>query len=359
MLIILVRFFKQNRYSLRGNYYFCVTNFYKTYIMKQYSTTLITITVVCVVVALFSCGRPTSKLGQVADVVEQGSTSSTPGPSERVFVPALAPAMMSEQEKMAFINEHYWDKFDFSDTLFIAEIDTARMVTAMAVYAQGYVPDSLIRESMSRLMAKASTSKRMFEYFLMLTEEVLHDPNSPMRDDERYIPVLEAAIASPLLDEYEKMPLVYDLQIALQNRIGEVANDFRYTLADGRRREMHNIEAEYLIIFISNPGCAMCGEVREQLLSSPQLNELTERGKLKVLVIYPDEDLEAWREHLGDYPQSWINAYDDVRSITKERLYDLRAIPALYLLDSQKRVMAKDCTDVAYIESLVMQAEQR
>ena len=43
----------------------------------------------------------------------------------------------------------------------------------------------------------------------------------------------------------------------------------------------------------------------------------------------------------------------------KEQLYDLKAIPALYLLDSEKRVMAKDCTDVTYIERLLMSAEQR
>ena len=192
----------------------------------------------------------------------------------------------------------------------------------------------------------------------MLAERVLHDPNSPFRNDERYIPVLENAIASPLLDEYEKMPLVYDLQIAMQNRIGRKANDFVYTLADGRRGNMHKIKAEYLLIFFSNPGCNMCGGVRDDILASPMLNELTERGKLKVLVLYPDQELDAWREHLGDYPSAWINSYDQAQSITKERTYDLRAIPALYLLDNQKQVMAKDCTDVSYIESLILQAEQ-
>ena len=83
------------------------------------------------------------------------------------------------------------------------------------------------------------------------------------------------------------------------------------------------------------------------------INELSERGDFKVLVIYPDKYLAAWREHLGDYPESWINAYDKDGVLTSERLYDLKAIPALYLLDSDKRVMAKDCTDVEYIEQLI------
>ncbi len=269
------------------------------------------------------------------------------------FIPALAPAMLPQEQKMEYMREHYWDKFDFADTTFVNQIDSTKMLTAFAVYATGYIPDSLAYKYMPRLMQRASTSKRMYTYFLMLAEGVLHDPNSPLRNDEKYIPVLESAVQSSWLDEYERMPYEYDLEIARQNRIGRTANDFTYTLASGRTATLHNIKADYTLIFISNPGCPMCREVKEQITSSPMLQELIERKELKVLVIYPDTDLEAWREHLQDYPASWINGYDADQRIEKERLYDLKAIPALYLLDKQKRVMAKDCTDVAYIEKLL------
>ena len=275
----------------------------------------------------------------------------------RKFIPALPPSTLNPEEHRAYMVEHYWDKFDFSDTLFIAEVDTSHMATAFAIYATGYVPDSLAHSAMSRLMQKASASRKMFDYFMTLSEMVLHDPNSPLRDDEKYIPVLEAAVASPLYDEYERMPYEYDLKVAMQNRVGRKANDFVYTLSSERSARMYNVKAEYLLIFISNPGCPMCRDIREQLMASPLLNELSERGKFKVLVIYPDKDLEAWREHLGDYPSSWINAYDKGGVITEQNLYDLKAIPALYLLNKDKVVMAKDCTDVEYIEHLISEAE--
>lgn len=327
--------------------------------MKRYCLLLLSVSFVMLGCCFMSCGcRQGGQATEAGADVVADSAEEQQSPAKRVFVPALAPSMMGQEEKILYMAEHYWDKFDFADTVFINEIEPQRMLTAMAVYARGYVPDSLAHRSMTALMQKASTSKRMFDYFLMLTEKVLHDPNSPLRDDERYIPVLEAAVASPLLDKYEKMPYEYDLNIALQNRIGREANDFRFTTADGRRHNMYKIRAEYLIIFISNPGCPMCRDVKEQLLASPRLNELTERGELKVLVLYPDTDLDAWREHLKDYPDAWISGYDDGQSITKENLYDLRAIPALYLLDSQKRVMAKDCTDVGHIETLILEAEQ-
>ncbi len=303
-------------------------------------------------VGLASCGTRGGSAAAGTDGKKSGYGQ------ERIFIPALVPSTLSPEDRAAYMNEHYWDRFDFADTLFIAEVDTVRMLTALAVYVSNYVPDSLAFGSMSRLMAKAGTSKRMFGYFMMLAEKVLHDPNSPMRDDELYIPVLEAAVGSDLLDEYEKIPYGYDLEIARQNRIGHEANDFVYTLASGRTGRMHDIESDYLLLFISNPGCPMCRYVREQIISSPMLNELAEHGRLKVLVIYPDEDLEAWHEHRDDYPDSWINAYDDGVVISKQRLYDLKAIPALYLLDAGKRVMAKDCTDVELVERLIASAEE-
>ena len=303
---------------------------------------------------LLACGGRTEKKSQeptAPSAKTQSASNSAKEPA--AFIPALPPALLSAEQKLEFMREHYWDKFDFSDTTFLSRIDSTKMLTAFAVYAGGYMQDSLAYRYMPRLMQRASTSKRMYTYFLMLAENVLHDPNSPLRSDEKYIPVLESAVQSQWLDEYERMPYEYDLEMARQNRVGRVANDFTYTLASGRTGRMHNIKANYTLIFISNPGCPMCGDVKEQIISSPMLQELAERKELKVLVIYPDADLEAWREHLEDYPASWINAYDADLRIDKERLYDLKAIPALYLLDKQKRVMAKDCTDVAYIEKLL------
>ena len=56
-------------------------------------------------------------------------------------------------------------------------------------------------------------------------------------------------------------------------------------------------------------------------------------------------------------PASWIKAYDKDWQISVERLYNLNAIPALYLLDNQKRVIVKDGTSVAQIENIIAYIE--
>mgnify|MGYP002559193529 CR=1 FL=1 len=94
-------------------------------------------------------------------------------------------------------------------------------------------------------------------------------------------------------------------------------------------------------------------QLREQISGSPMLSEMIERGRLKILALYPDEDLTEWRNYRDHIPATWINAYDAGCLVRENGTYDLTAIPSLYLLDSDKRVLVKDCTDVPYIEEVI------
>ena len=82
-----------------------------------------------------------------------------------------------------------------------------------------------------------------------------------------------------------------------------------------------------------------------------------ELGRVEVLNVYPDTDLNAWRDYLSELPTEWINSYDQGTILTNEHLYNLSAIPSLYLLDSTKRVLVKDGTDVAMIENIIAISE--
>lgn len=302
----------------------------------------------CMVLLAFMC----SCGGQVARNTKT-EPQSVPAPRTYRFRMVQPPAMATDEDKFAYMAEHYWDKFDFSDTVFISHADTAEMARAYAIYVANFVAPTE-QEPIRNLMQRASTSKKMFDYFVMLAEQVLHDPNSPVRNEELYIPVLEAQLNTPFYDEYERLAPEYDLQLARQNRIGHRANDFRYTLASDRSAMLYSIKADYVLIFINNPGCPMCKQIQTAIGESQLLNDMLAKGTLKVLAIYPDRDLDAWHEYAPTMPASWINSYDKGGVIEAERLYDLRAIPAMYLLDSRKTVLVRDSTSVAEVEQAII-----
>lgn len=277
------------------------------------------------------------------------TTAETPA----VFLPAIAPAALAPEERVEWLRWHYWDNFDFADTTFLARADTLQLFEAYARYVQLLFSAPTDGAPMDSLMRRAAVSRPMLDYFAMLADQVLGDPNSPLRNDEFYIPVLRAQLSSPWYDEYERLAPEYDLNLASQNRIGRPANDFRYTLASGATGMLYGLRAEYVLLFINNPGCPMCREIREAISASPMLTELIEHGRLRVLALYPDEELDEWRAYREQIPASWINAYDDGCVLREKGLYDLSAIPSLYLLDAQKRVLVKDATDVALVEEVI------
>lgn len=308
-------------------------------------------TIIAVALIFISCGQRRTKID---DTTEQTSTNTTELSFPNITIPEMVPA----EERASFLAEHFWDRFDFRDTTFCNKPDITEQAYANYLEVLRYVDLLSAQRSVSALLKSAEVDSTMFDYFAMLTDKYLYDPNSPFRNDELLIPALETMIASPLLDEAEKIRPQSQLNMALKNRIGQKATDFRYTLHDGSSGRMYSIDADYLIIFINNPDCPACKAIREQICASPMLSEMIERGVMKVLAIYPDEDITAWLNYRHNIPASWINSYDKQLRLRDDELYDLKAIPSLYLLDSEKRVMLKDCNLVPQIEEAIFYAEQ-
>lgn len=265
-----------------------------------------------------------------------------------------APAMLAGQERIDdFYARNWWRDLDYSDTTQVALTDTAYMVCLFADWARVLerVPDSVGVRSVEQVMDRASANKKTFEWFVMAAREVLADPNSQWRDDELYMPVLRVRIASPFTDEPTRERLRYRLDILSQNRIGHKANNIRYTLFDGFEGTLYGIKAEFTLVFINNPGCEMCRTVREEICASDLLSGYIASGRLKVLAIYPDQDLDEWLNYRSEMPKDWINGYDRECVMRTQGTYNLTAIPSLYLLDKDKTVLIKDAVSIPLIES--------
>jgi hypothetical protein len=81
------------------------------------------------------------------------------------------------------------------------------------------------------------------------------------------------------------------------------------------------------------------------LKGEPRISEMISGGTLAVLNIYIDEDLQGWKDYMSVYPEDWYNGFDPDFIIRNDELYNVRAIPSLYLLDKEKRVILKDAPE--------------
>ncbi len=287
-------------------------------------------------VALLFMILPSSCAGKKAAPVAQAKPEF-----KMIEVPA---SLTTIKERCEYVVLHYWDNFDFSDTTYIRypEVTEQAFADFLEVAQLPQTDYATACTAIESTLLKAEPDTVMLNYFLGLYEKYLYDANSPMRNEEYYIPVLEYTIASPAVPELEKIRPQFRLDMARKNRVGETASDFVYTTAAGVSAPLSKIKSEYVILYFNNPDCTACKEIKMMMNTSPVLTNLISSGRVKVLALYPDADLQIWKNHLSDFPSSWINGYDKERRIETEKIYDLKAIPTLYLLDKDKRIILKD-----------------
>lgn len=191
---------------------------------------------------------------------------------------------------------------------------------------------------------KKDTSSNVFEEFTKLVNKYLFDPNSPLRNEDFYGAYAEKMAVCPLLDEARKERYAREARLCALNKVGTKAADFRFSDKRGKIRRLYDIKADHIVLFFSNPGCKACLEIINAIKGSEYLSNAVKEGRLAVLNIYIDEDLDEWRSYMPIYPEEWYNGFDPDYVIRTDQLYNVRAIPSLYLLDADKKVMLKDAT---------------
>ncbi len=239
----------------------------------------------------------------------------------------------------------YWDKVDFMSPSILA--DTALIEQRFADFAAMLErADPGIRDyAVKRLLDRAAASESSYSRILEIAAHYLFDPASPMYSEEDYVPFLEYRLAhSGLGREPENVEaLEYNLGMARKNAPGSQAADFSFETPSGEMRSLSqpDSKAEILLIFYG-PDCELCTVAMSRLERDGNIAGAVARGELRVVMIYPGDDRQAWLRHAAGLPVGWEVGIDASRRIDGEELYWVRATPSAYLLSPSLTVLGKN-----------------
>lgn len=305
------------------------------------------------IITIFSCSS--SKNAQSDTAAEDSLKQVYTIVPDTFVLPDIPVEMTNPDARAVYLVMHYWNRFDFSNEKLTHRPEITEQAFVDYINILTYVPFDKTKESLANMLQKAEANDTVYQYFGTLFDKYFYNANSPFRNEEFYIPVLLELTKSNLLSDTEKSKYQFQLDMAMKNRVGQTAADFFYTLASGQSQKMSSIRSEYLVLMFSNPGCSTCMAVMDALTKSPPLTTAfsmnsPSRTMLTFLTVYPDADIDEWKSHLSQLPANWLHAYDKGMAITKQKLYDVKAIPTLYLLDKDKKVLLKD-TSIEAIEA--------
>jgi hypothetical protein len=268
--------------------------------------------------------------------------------------PAIPLVLTTPEQKTVFLVEHFWNNFNFRDTSQLAASKPPEQAFANFITYAGQVSPEQAAGGIKILMAQAEMNRKNTLLFLGLAEKYLYHPNSPMRNAQLYEIFLELACDSKVLDENYKYRFKKQYELALRNKPGQKASDFIYTLKNGSSASLLRTKSKLLLLYFFNPECHECKIARGKILQSAAIGQLEKKGVLRILSVYPDQELSAWTRNYAELPATWINGYDKGSVVQKKAIYDLKAIPTLYLLDENKTVLLRDAT-VENIEKYLQQ----
>jgi thiol-disulfide isomerase/thioredoxin len=277
---------------------------------------------------------------------------------------ALREPTIPDQEKNAakktdslfayhYYKAHYWDGVSFTDDRLIR---TPIFEPKLDKYYKDLVPpepDSINRE-VDKMLLESRTNKEMFKYLLVHFVQKYVNPEY-MGQDAVFVHLFEKYIntgqADFFTDKYRKY--VNDRAYSLMaNLIGQPAANLEMTDSLDKPLTLYSVDAPFIVICFWDPTCGHCQETVPKVDSIYQAKWKAEG--IKIYGVMVDGGKDNWVKFIKDHNlKDWINVYQtqaakDAESASNKpgfrQLYDVYQTPILYLLDRDKRIIAKKLT---------------
>jgi uncharacterized protein YbdZ (MbtH family) len=268
-------------------------------------------------------------------------------------IPKLANGRPDSTFAYRYYKEHYWDNISFTDDRLIR---TPIFEPKLDRYYKDLVspePDSINRE-IDHMLLFSRTNKDMFKFLLVYFTQKYINPEF-MGQDAVFVHIFEKYIntgqADFFTDKYRKY--VDDRAYSIMaNLIGQPAANLEMTDSSGKTKSLYEIPANFTVVCFWDPTCSHCKETIPKLDSIYQAK--WKYQGVQVYAVMVDGGQDNWRNfirahNLGD----WTNVYqttaqhDAVVAAGRpdyRQLYDVYQTPVLYLLDKEKRIVAKKLT---------------
>ncbi len=251
-----------------------------------------------------------------------------------------------------FRRDHYFDNINFADN---GLIRTPFFKSKFDFFFQKMIvpaPDTIIKYA-DLVIERARANEEMFRYvteyffqYYQKSEIVGHDAIVVHLADKYYLSGL-----APWANKEYKEKIKERADKMRPNLIGKVAPELLLQTHENTYVSLRKTPAEFTILSFWEPNCGHCKK------EIPQLWTLYEKWRDKgvvVFAVYTQYKRAEWDKYLEEHHYDWINAWDGIEGNDENgkpttfslgtnfrSLYDVYSTPTLYLLDKDKKIIAK------------------
>ena len=267
------------------------------------------------------------------------------------YVPAIDVSALPEEiqktdsllllARFNYQKAHFWDYFDYTDERFMyTPLFKPKLETWFTkVLVQNY--DS-VKPSVYQFIEDVRPNKRIFQFACSWFLNASINSNI-MGMDALFVDLARTYYLSGqafwATDESIKK-IRENVAFAEHNLIGKIAPDLTLENIDGEFVNLHKIKSKITVVLIYEPECSHC-KVFVPQFHKDVYQKFKDKG-LAVYAIYSMDKKEEWSEFLIKHNlYDWINVWDETHISQFKVLYDARKTPAVYILDENKKIIAK------------------
>ena len=263
-----------------------------------------------------------------------------------------------------YVKNHFWDDVIFNDNRLIR---TPFFETKLDEYFKNYVsrePDSIIEE-VQYMLTVAKTGKEIYPFLLFKFTNKYINPEF-MGQDKVFLHIYQNFFAkgdTVLLNEASKKSITERAYSMMANQLGLAAPPLVLNDLEDKKISLYDIVSPYTFVAFWDPTCSHCK------LEIPRVDSFYKAIwsglKVKVLSVNINfKELTLWKTFIKENKlEAWTHAYQTEADLNNEvkagkpttirQLYDVFKTPTFYLLDANKKIIAKNLSIEQFNDFLI------
>jgi thiol-disulfide isomerase/thioredoxin len=274
-------------------------------------------------------------------------------------LPSTPGLLKNQADSFMYFKSHYFDHIDFTDGRLV---NTPVLYNKVKFYLDKLtlqIPDSIIKEA-DYIIGKTGGNKETFKYLVYYCTYTYE--TSPYMGMD--------AIFVHMADKYYETKQAYwvdstNLRKILEKKnilkpllIGKSAPPLMLPDSNGKNLSFKTINSPYTILFFWDPECGHCKK------ATPKLKAFYDKFKSQGFEVYAvdiEDNLVEWKKYIREHNLNWVNVTNAERHYYLKEYYDVYSTPVLYLLDENKKIIAKriDAEQLeGYVTNMLKQKEK-
>ena len=276
-------------------------------------------------------------------------------------IPEVPGNIVNEQDlQYRWYRNHYWDRVDFSDPRLVHDGSFHQILDTYWTRVLPQMPDSMVIEA-ERLISKVEGNDEMFKY---ITHYITFNSESSqvMCMDKVFVHMIDTYYSTGKAVWMDDAKIQKVVDRANELRDSQCGNVIPNIILPGLDQKtwvsLHDVEAKYTAVLIWESTCGHCK--KEMPIYKELYEEWAPKG-LEIFAIGNDFEPEPWQKFVNEKGYTdWINVSDNplinaqdsasvliysgittLKSLNFRTTFDVFATPKVFLLDKNKKIVAK------------------